>query len=412
MRDRLQPESAEEKLRPRVPLIDIPSNGFKHVLIEGEVKRLAVLSRSKARFTRLGATVYRLVNHQHERIEWPSCDWSSEWCHGKLLWMQYPEFSMPFLSEEPSLLRQSRFWLLQFAGWTLIQLLYYSDAIEWAARVASAPAAVVLTVTNCVMSMACSSVLAVVYIWMPPRWLNGVRAMPIVLGLSLLAALPWTTAMNLVAQATSMPSEWLPEFGLPCLRNALTLMLFWSVAFLCFMLSKRVEKAQAQVEEAQAHAIRCEAIALKDTPSESERPDSGPAATRGAGPSSAPESRAVPWRPGDRVGLQERKRVRFCLVQDIAYIQAAGEYTEVHLSSGQVAFVTQGLRYWESQLPESFVRIHRSTLINLELTEELVHLDGAWRVRVRGCPEPLTVSRRLEAAVRAKAIGQNGRFST
>ena len=91
-----------------------------------------------------------------------------------------------------------------------------------------------------------------------------------------------------------------------------------------------------------------------------------------------------------------------CLVRNIAYVRAAGDYAEIHLSNGKVVLVRQRLLYWESRLPESFVRIHRSTLINLELSEELVHVDGAWGVRLRGYPEPLAVSRRLVQAVKAR----------
>ena len=70
--------------------------------------------------------------------------------------------------------------------------------------------------------------------------------------------------------------------------------------------------------------------------------------------------------------------------------------------------VKQRLRHWESRLPQAFVRIHRSTLINLELSEELVHFDGAWQIRLRGCPEPLTVSRRFAQALKAKVVGRKG----
>ena len=98
--------------------------------------------------------------------------------------------------------------------------------------------------------------------------------------------------------------------------------------------------------------------------------------------------------------------MKLCSVRDIAYIQAADDYTEVHHSRGQVAIVTQRLRYWESQLPESFVRIHRSTLINLELTEELVQIDGSWKVRLRGYPDLLTMRRRAARVVKAKLEGR------
>ena len=36
------------------------------------------------------------------------------------------------------------------------------------------------------------------------------------------------------------------------------------------------------------------------------------------------------------------------------------------------------------------------------LSEELVRVDGIWQLRVRVCPEPLTVSRRLAQAIKAK----------
>lgn len=112
------------------------------------------------------------------------------------------------------------------------------------------------------------------------------------------------------------------------------------------------------------------------------------------------------WNLDDRVRLQEGKRVRFCRVRDIAYVQAADDYAEVHLSNGEAALVTQRLQHWESRLPNCFVRIHRSTLINVELREELVQVDGAWQVRLQGCQEPLTVSRRLARAVKAKLLGR------
>ena len=131
---------------------------------------------------------------------------------------------------------------------------------------------------------------------------------------------------------------------------------------------------------------------------------------RRATPSVDTESVVVPWRRVDRVPLQEGKRMRFCRVRDIAYIQAAQNYTEIHLSSGQTAMVNQGLRHWESRLPDGFVRIHRSTVINLELSEELLYADGKWQVRLQGCPEPLTVSRRFAQALKARvAAGEGGR---
>ena len=308
---------------------------------------------------------------------------------------------MPFGSRDASLLRQSRFWAAQLAGWLLVQPLYFREAIDGAFSVGQGTLIVIVMAASCSMAIACSSALAAVYLRMPRRWLTGVRGIPIAVGLSLLGALPWATVLALLfASAKYSPYGW-RDLGW-ILFHASVLMVAWSGVFLWFM---RIDRAP----EALTSVLRAETLVPEVKPWDREQAEPP---TQGATSSSASEVPAVRWSPDERVGLQERKRVRFCLVGDIAYIRAAGDYTEVHLSSGEVATVTQRLRYWESQLPESFVRIHRSTLINLELTEELTQVDSAWRVRLRGCPEPLTVSRRLESAVMAKVIGRRARPST
>ena len=319
--------------------------------------------------------------------------------------MRSSEFSKPFVSEEASLLRQSRFWMAQLALWLLITPLYFRDEIETAIRAGLVSFTATMTVASCAMAMACSSVLAAVYRSMPPRWLTGVRAIPIALGLSLLAAVPWTTVMALLlAGATSVSFEWRDNYSRWMFFHASVLMSAWSGGFLWLMLGDRIRKTQARVLDAGAFALEAE-------PPDPKEADRALRRTRDATSGSTTESAAVPWGAEDRVRLREGKSVKFCRVREIAFIRAADDYTEVHLSDGQVAIVMRRLRYWESQLPESFVRIHRSTLVNLELTEELVHLDGAWRVRLQGCPEPLTVSRRFAQAVKAKVDGRRGSLS-
>ena len=303
---------------------------------------------------------------------------------------------MPLGSGEASLLRESRFWTAQLAGWVLILPLYFRDEFEWGIREGRVALTIALTATGWGMAIACSSALAAVYLKLPPRWLTGVRAVPIALGLSLLAAAPVATVLTTL-ETVATSTEW-PRYAHEFFFHASVLMALWSVAFLWLMRSERALRTQAPVG--------AEAFALEATPSDRKRANPRPRQTRGTASSSASENAAVPWRLDRRVRLREGATVKFCRVREIAYIRAAGDYTEVHLSSGQVAIVTQRLRYWESQLPECFARIHRSTLINLELTEELVHAHGAWRVRLRGWPEALTVSRRYARSVKAKVNRQ------
>ena len=308
--------------------------------------------------------------------------------------MRYSELSMPLASGGPSLLRQSRFWIVQLAGWLVAIVLYFRDSIQAGFVEGDPPLTIALTATCWGLAVACSSALAAAYLRMPPRWLTGIRAIPVALGLSLLAALPWGTVITWMHEPSM---QWL-QVGYRYFFHGSVLMMAWSGAFLWFMRGEGALKTQVPVLRPEALAPEAKVLDL----------GRAEALAQGASPGSAPEVPAASWRPDERVALEERNHVRFCLVRDIAYVRANGDYTEVRLSSGHAAFVTQPLRYWESRLPESFVRIHRSTLINLGVTEELEHVGGAWQVRLRGCQEPLAVSRRLAHAVKAKAIGQKG----
>ena len=318
-------------------------------------------------------------------------------------------FSMPFGSSEPSLLRQSRFWIAQLAGWLLIFPLYFWDEIEGGFRAGLVPEVIAVTSTSVAAAIASSAALAAAYLRMPPRWLAGFQAIPVAFGLSLLAALPWTLIVALlVAGVTDLDNDVRQANALRHFFGTFTLLVVWSIAFFWFVLGDRVRKAQLEIQDAQARALRAEARALEAKRSDQGRADGTPAEVRGASRNAANGGVEVPWRPDDRVPLREGKSVKLHRVGDIAYIRAAGDYTDVHLSSGQVAIVMRRLRHWEARLPESFVRIHRSTLVNLELSEELVRADGAWQVRLRGCTEPLTVSRRFAQAVKAKVAGRKG----
>ena len=104
----------------------------------------------------------------------------------------------------------------------------------------------------------------------------------------------------------------------------------------------------------------------------------------------------------DRVALREDTQLRIARVKDIMFVRAAGDFSEVHLANGSVALVTQPVRLWESRLPEEFVRIHRSTIINLDLVERVVTQTGNWQVCLRGWPEAFVVSRRYTIALKSR----------
>lgn len=109
-----------------------------------------------------------------------------------------------------------------------------------------------------------------------------------------------------------------------------------------------------------------------------------------------------PLEADDLVALRETRGLRFTKVRDITYIQAADDYSEVRLVDGATALVNVPLRRWEARLPAAdFVRIHRSSLVNLRHVEEVQHVDGRFQVVLRGGPA-LAVSRRMASELKQR----------
>jgi two-component system, LytTR family, response regulator len=107
----------------------------------------------------------------------------------------------------------------------------------------------------------------------------------------------------------------------------------------------------------------------------------------------------------DRLLLRLGERRAFVRVCDIMAIEAEGDGSRLLLAP-HVARQPSGksLREWEQRLPDrQFVRIHRSTIMNLEYVERLEPWSHAsQRVYLRGLPEPLLMSRRFGARLRER----------
>lgn len=104
----------------------------------------------------------------------------------------------------------------------------------------------------------------------------------------------------------------------------------------------------------------------------------------------------------DHLFLTTDKRPRFMKVSAIECVCAAGDYTEVFTADGKKSLIHQALKEWEERLPEKyFVRIFRSTIINLEYVDRVeASLNYSYRVYLRNIPEPFTMSRRHAAQLK------------
>jgi two-component system LytT family response regulator len=118
----------------------------------------------------------------------------------------------------------------------------------------------------------------------------------------------------------------------------------------------------------------------------------------------AAEERPGPLAYEDRMFLRLDERRRFLRVGDIVAAVADRDSSILHLPDGEKARASRSLKEWEDRLPDrSFVRIHRSTIVNLEHVERLEDwTHGSYLVYLHGTREPFRMSRRFAARVRAR----------
>jgi two-component system, LytTR family, response regulator len=133
------------------------------------------------------------------------------------------------------------------------------------------------------------------------------------------------------------------------------------------------------------------------------------ARARNPGPTPAVPKQPATYGYDDLFFHDDPRRPRFLRIRDIAFIRAAGNYTELHTAAGPPLLVLRPLATWEAQLVDrSFVRVHRSVLVNLDFVERIERGAGyTYDLYVRGQATPLAMSRRraLELKSRRDALG-------
>ncbi len=68
---------------------------------------------------------------------------------------------------------------------------------------------------------------------------------------------------------------------------------------------------------------------------------------------------------------------------DLVWVEAANQYSRLHVDNGDCHLVSQSLRQFSGQLPASlFVRIHRSTMINLQYLEDVLNTRGSYQAKM------------------------------
>ncbi len=115
---------------------------------------------------------------------------------------------------------------------------------------------------------------------------------------------------------------------------------------------------------------------------------------------------AVPAAAGRRVLCARlRGNLRLIPLEDVFYLQAEEKYVVVHHVHGE-DLIEESLRSLEEEFGTRFVRIHRNCLVSRERLQELRRTAaGQVQAVLRGVAQPLEVSRRCVAALKAELAG-------
>jgi DNA-binding LytR/AlgR family response regulator len=101
----------------------------------------------------------------------------------------------------------------------------------------------------------------------------------------------------------------------------------------------------------------------------------------------------------DRLTVASARGVELAPIADILAVVGADDYVELRMAGGRNLLHAARLDALETQLPASFLRVHRSVIANLAQAQRLERDGDRWRLHLTEGP-PLPVSRSRQPAVR------------
>ncbi len=75
----------------------------------------------------------------------------------------------------------------------------------------------------------------------------------------------------------------------------------------------------------------------------------------------------------DRISVKKGAEIAILPVKELLYIEACGDYVVLHTAAGRHV-KEQTMKFYETSLPETFVRVHRSYIVN---TDTIVRIEQA-----------------------------------
>ncbi|MEA1942081.1 MAG: LytTR family DNA-binding domain-containing protein [Pseudomonadota bacterium] len=109
-----------------------------------------------------------------------------------------------------------------------------------------------------------------------------------------------------------------------------------------------------------------------------------------------------------QIQLVSAGRVDYVPTDTIVRLKGAGDYVEVHHADGRTALYNGSLAGLESELPETFLRVHRSFIVNTAFVDALEREPSGVGRLLLGDGSTVPVSRRIMPKVRSALAGTSG----
>jgi two-component system LytT family response regulator len=96
------------------------------------------------------------------------------------------------------------------------------------------------------------------------------------------------------------------------------------------------------------------------------------------------------------IALNTQEEIRLVNIADIIRLEAMSNYTNFHLAGGSKILVTKTLKEFEKVLPESFLRVHQSHLVNRDQIDAYIKTEGGYLKMKDGADVPVSVRKKAQ----------------
>lgn len=107
------------------------------------------------------------------------------------------------------------------------------------------------------------------------------------------------------------------------------------------------------------------------------------------------EYKTDPFKYEDRILVMCGDRMKFVKLENVSHITALGDFSGINTSDGSEYLTSRSMNEWEDRLPgRYFMRIHRSTIINIEFIEKAEKwFNYSSLIKLKGVENSFKVSR-------------------